>query len=176
VVPQSPVEIIDLEKYPVTVSVECTEVVFFMWVVGVAEVVVHRDGLDNPFDGFLAERSDARCDDCETPIVMLAKLVVEYKHRVLKNRQRQFLKKADDERPRRRDFLRFMQDDQPKYPTKGELRVAAMGDLEVSKASFDFAWIDAIGATRRTIVSAAARTATDQNLARLLCALYSFGS
>jgi hypothetical protein len=37
-----------------------------------------------------------------------------------------------------------MQNDQPKFLTKDELRVAAMHQLNVSKSSFDFAWIDAI--------------------------------
>jgi len=50
---------------------------FFMRVVGVAEIVLHRYGLDNPFDSFLAEGSDAGCNDCEAAKQMLAKLVVE---------------------------------------------------------------------------------------------------
>jgi hypothetical protein len=77
VIPKCLVEVVDLEKYRVTVGIECTEVVFFVRVVGVAEIVVHSDGLDDPFDGFLAERSDARCNDCEAAKKMLAKLVVE---------------------------------------------------------------------------------------------------
>ena len=71
------VVIVDLEKYPVTVSIECAEVMFFVRVVGVAEIVVHSDGLHDALDGFLAERSDAGCDDCEAAVEMLAKLVVE---------------------------------------------------------------------------------------------------
>jgi hypothetical protein len=42
-----------------------------------------------------------------------------------------------------------MQDNQPKFLTKDELRVAAMRQLNVSKSSFDFAWIDAIEKTGR---------------------------
>ena len=53
------VVIVDLEKYPVTVSIECAEVMFFMWVVGVAEIVENSDRLHDALDGFLAERSDA---------------------------------------------------------------------------------------------------------------------
>jgi hypothetical protein len=71
------VVVVDLEKYPVTVGVECTEVMFFVWVVGVAEIVVHSDGPDDPFDGFLAERRNTRCDDCDAAKQMLAELVVE---------------------------------------------------------------------------------------------------
>jgi hypothetical protein len=37
-----------------------------------------------------------------------------------------------------------MKGDAPKYLTKSELRLAAMRELDVSKSSFDFAWIDAI--------------------------------
>jgi hypothetical protein len=37
-----------------------------------------------------------------------------------------------------------MQNGQPKFLTKDELRVAAMDQLNVSKSSFDFAWINAI--------------------------------
>jgi hypothetical protein len=43
----------------------------------------------------------------------------------------------------------FMQNGQPKFLTKDELRVAAMHQLNVSKSSFDFAWIDAIEKTGR---------------------------
>src|ERR1700730_3096629 len=59
------------------VGIERTEVVFFVRVVGVAEIVVHCDGLDDALDGFLPERSNARCDDCEAAKQMLAELVVE---------------------------------------------------------------------------------------------------
>ena len=38
---------------------------------------------------------------------------------------------------------------QPKFLTKDELRVAAMRQVNVSKSSFDFAWIDAIETTGR---------------------------
>ena len=58
--------------------------------------------------------------------------------------------KAADERQRcSRWLLRFMQNDQPKFLTKAELRAAAMRELCVSKNSFDFAWIDAIETTGR---------------------------
>ena len=38
----------------------------------------------------------------------------------------------------------FMQDNFPKFLPKDELRGAAMRELNVSRNSFDFAWIDAI--------------------------------
>jgi hypothetical protein len=60
--------------------------------------------------------------------------------------------KADDERRRCRDWLLpFMRDNQPKFLTKNELRAAAMRELNVSKNSFDFAWIEAIECTDDTI-------------------------
>ena len=42
-----------------------------------------------------------------------------------------------------------MQNRQPKFLTKEELPVVAMHQLNVSKSSFDFAWIDAIETTGR---------------------------
>jgi hypothetical protein len=68
----------------------------------------------------------------------------------MKNRQQQLSEKADQERRRCRDWLlRFMQDDQPKFLTKDELREAAMRELNVSKLSFDMGWIMAIEDTGR---------------------------
>jgi hypothetical protein len=46
---------------------------------------------------------------------------------------------------RSRDWLvPFMQNNQPKFLTKDELRSVAMRELEVSKLSFDLGWIMAI--------------------------------
>lgn len=54
-------------------------------------------------------------------------------------------KQAADERRRCSLWLQpLMQNGYPKVLTKSELRVAVMRELEVSKNSFDFAWIDAI--------------------------------
>jgi hypothetical protein len=36
---------------------------FFVWVIGVAKIVKHRDGFDDALDSCLAKRSDAWCDD-----------------------------------------------------------------------------------------------------------------
>jgi hypothetical protein len=67
-----------------------------------------------------------------------------------KSRTQELSEKAHDERRRCRDWLLpFMQNDQPKFLTKDELRVAAIRQLNVSKSSFDFAWIDAIETTSR---------------------------
>jgi hypothetical protein len=67
-----------------------------------------------------------------------------------KSRSEELSEKAAAERRRCCDWLLpFMQSGQPKFLTKDELRVAAMRQLNVSKSSFDFAWIDAIEATGR---------------------------
>jgi hypothetical protein len=69
-----------------------------------------------------------------------------------KSRRQELSEKADAERRRCCGWLLpFMQNGQPKFLTKDELRVAAMHQLNVSKSSFDFAWIDAIETTGRTI-------------------------
>jgi hypothetical protein len=58
--------------------------------------------------------------------------------------------KATEERRRCRDWLLpFMQDNQPKFLTKAELRDARCEILKVSKNSFDFGWIEAIEPTGR---------------------------
>jgi hypothetical protein len=68
----------------------------------------------------------------------------------MNNRQQQLSEKAHEERRRCRDWLlRFMQDAQPKFLTKDELREAAMRELNVSKLSFDMGWIMAIEDTGR---------------------------
>jgi hypothetical protein len=46
-------------------------------------------------------------------------------------------------------LLPFMQNNQPKFLTKDELRSAAMRELKVSKNAFDFAWMAAIDDTGR---------------------------
>jgi hypothetical protein len=67
-----------------------------------------------------------------------------------KSRSQELSEKATEERRRCRDWLLFyMRSNQPKFLTKTELREAAMHDLNVSKNSFDFAWIDAIERTGR---------------------------
>ena len=67
-----------------------------------------------------------------------------------KSRSQELSEKAAAERRRCRDWLLpFMQSGQPKLLTKDELRVAALPQLDVSKSSFDFAWIDAIETTGR---------------------------
>ena len=40
-----------------------SQVVLLMGIVGMAEIVKHRDGLDDAFDGLAAERGDARRHD-----------------------------------------------------------------------------------------------------------------
>ena len=56
-----------------------------------------------------------------------------------KTRSQELSEKAEEERRRCHDWLLpFMQDNQPKFLTKAELRHAAMRELKVSKNSFDF--------------------------------------
>ena len=54
---------VDLEKDLFAFGFEHPEIVFFVRVVGVAEVVERGDRLDNPVDSFLAEGCNARSDD-----------------------------------------------------------------------------------------------------------------
>ena len=74
---QRGVEIIDLEKDGVALGFERPKVMFFVWIVGVAKVVVGFDGLDDARDGFGAERSDACRHDRMTLVEILSQLVVE---------------------------------------------------------------------------------------------------
>jgi hypothetical protein len=61
------------------------------------------------------------------------------------SRSQELSAKADEERRRCRDWLlEFMREKRPKFLTKAELRDAAMRELNVSKNSFDFGWIEAI--------------------------------
>lgn len=67
-----------------------------------------------------------------------------------KSRSQILSEKADAERRRCRDWLLpFMQNKQPKFLTKDELRSVAMRELDVSKLSFDMGWIMAIEDTGR---------------------------
>lgn len=62
-----------------------------------------------------------------------------------KSRSQVLSEKAAGERRRCRDWLLpFMQNNQPKFLTKDELRSVAMRELDVSKLSFDLGWIMAI--------------------------------
>jgi hypothetical protein len=66
------------------------------------------------------------------------------------NRSEELSRKAADERRRCRDWLLpYMRDQRPKLATKEEFRAAAIRELRISKASFDFAWVDAIEQTGR---------------------------
>ena len=66
------------------------------------------------------------------------------------SRSKELSEKAQRQQRRCRDWLlRFMQDNQPTFLTKDELRSAAMRELNVSNNSFDFAWIDAIETSGR---------------------------
>ena len=67
-----------------------------------------------------------------------------------KSRSQELSEKFAEERRRCRDWLLpFMQNNQPKFLTKDELRSAAMRELKVSKNAFDFGWMAAIEDTGR---------------------------
>jgi hypothetical protein len=71
---------------------------------------------------------------------------------VMKSRQQELLETADEERRRCRDWLLrdLCKGNHPKFLTKAELREAALRELNVSKNSFDFGWIEeAIAQTGR---------------------------
>ena len=67
-----------------------------------------------------------------------------------KSRSQELSKKFTEQWQRCREWLLpFMQNNQPKFLTKDELRVAAIRELRVSKNAFDFGWIVAIEDTGR---------------------------
>jgi len=62
-----------------------------------------------------------------------------------KSRSQELSEKFAADWRRCRDWLLpFMQNNQPKFLTKAELRSAAMRELKVSKNAFDVAWVVAI--------------------------------
>ena len=71
------IEIIDLEHDHVTVSLERPKVVLLVRVVGVAKVVEHRDGLDDPLDGLGAERRHAWRHDGHSVGEILTQFIVQ---------------------------------------------------------------------------------------------------
>jgi len=67
-----------------------------------------------------------------------------------KSRSQQLSENFTVQWQRSRDWLvPFMQNNQPKFLTKDELRIAAMRELNVSKNAFDFGWMAAIEDTGR---------------------------
>ena len=60
---QRRVVIIDLEKDRVTIGLERSEVMFLMWIVGVAEVIKDLNRVENAGDRFRTEGCNASCDD-----------------------------------------------------------------------------------------------------------------
>ena len=71
------IEIIDLEKDRVPVDFERAKIVFFVWVVGVAEIVVDRDSFDDARNSFGAEGGDTGGDEGRTDREVLAQFVVK---------------------------------------------------------------------------------------------------
>ena len=71
------VVIIDLEEDDLALRFERTKVVFFMWIVGMTEVVIDRDGLDNSVDGSRPQGGHTGCDDGKTSREFLPQLIIE---------------------------------------------------------------------------------------------------
>ena len=67
----------DFKKDRMALDLERAKVMFFVWIVGVAKVVVDFDRLDDARYRFGAERSDARRHDRMALIEILSQLVVE---------------------------------------------------------------------------------------------------
>jgi hypothetical protein len=64
---------------------------------------------------------------------------------VTKTRSEELSERFTEQWHRCRDWLLpFMQNNQPKFLTKDELRAAAMRELNVSKNAFDGAWVIAM--------------------------------
>jgi hypothetical protein len=55
---QRAIKIVDLEKDRVALDLERAKVMFFVWIVGVAKLVVDFDGFDDARYGVGSERSD----------------------------------------------------------------------------------------------------------------------
>lgn len=67
-----------------------------------------------------------------------------------KSRRQELSEKFTEQWQRCRDWLLpFMENNQPKFLTKAELRSVAMRELKVSKNAFDFGWMAAIEETGR---------------------------
>jgi hypothetical protein len=77
VIRQGLIEVIDLEKDLLTFGLERPKIMLFVWVVGVAKIVIHRDGFDDALNSLLAKRSDAWRDDGEAAEQVLTQLIVE---------------------------------------------------------------------------------------------------
>ena len=74
---QCGIVIIDLEKDRVALGFERAKIMFFMWIVGVAKVVVDFDRLDDARHCFRAKRSNAHRHHRMTLVEILSQLVVE---------------------------------------------------------------------------------------------------
>ena len=76
------IKIIDLEKDRFAFDLERPEVVLFVRVIGVTEVIERGDRLDNSVDSFLAEGCNARSDDGAAANQMVAQVVVKRRESV----------------------------------------------------------------------------------------------
>jgi hypothetical protein len=71
------IEIIDLEKDRLSIDLERPKVMFLVWVIGVAEIIVHGNCFDDASNGFGAEGRDTGGDEGRTDSEVLAQFVVE---------------------------------------------------------------------------------------------------
>ena len=74
---QGRIEIIDLEKDRLAVGLERPKIMLFVGVVGVAKIVIYRDGLDDALNGFLAKGSDTGCHYRKAAEQVLTQFIVE---------------------------------------------------------------------------------------------------
>ena len=74
---ESLVKIIDLEKDRLAIDLKRPKVVLLIWVIGVTEIVVDSDRLNDATDGFGAEGRDTGGDEGRTDSEVLAQSVVE---------------------------------------------------------------------------------------------------
>ena len=111
------------------------------------------DGRDRLTQGYVAEV--ILCDVCG--MALLSHIlnfptwsVIEREALLTKSRSQELSEKFTEQWQQCRDWLvPYMQNNQPKFLTKDELRVAAMRELNVSRNAFDFGWIAAIEDTGR---------------------------
>jgi hypothetical protein len=74
---QRGIKIIDLEKYLVAIGFERAEIVLFVWVVGVAEIVVNGNCFDDAGHCFGAQGGDTGRNKGRTGAEVLAQFVIE---------------------------------------------------------------------------------------------------
>src|SRR6202048_770321 len=77
VIAEALVEVVDLEQDRMAIGIKAAKVVLLVGIVGVAKVVKHRDGLNDPSDGFGAESGNAGRHHCKAFGKILAQFLVQ---------------------------------------------------------------------------------------------------